>query len=188
MRHSRFLLLILALLPAASGCKKGEITVRRVPKETVAPMMTAGPSAAAAHPAIEWKAPKGWAEQPASVMRAGSFIAKAGDGSNIEISIVPLGGEAGGELANVNRWRGQLSLPPVDDAGLSAVVKTTRIGAHDARLVEFANPIGRRLLAAVVKHGATSWFFKATGDDRAVKELKPAFLAFVESVRFHDHE
>ena len=183
-RRIRLLLLLSSLLSVAPGCRKGEITVYRVPKEAAAPLTMAGPSAG--HPNIDWTVPQGWTEQASSGMRAGSFAAKASDGSVVDISVVPLAGEAGGELANVNRWRGQLNLPPTTQEGLSSVVKSTRIGRYDARVVEFSSADGKRLLAAVLKNGATSWFFKATGSDKAVKELRPAFLSFVESARFHD--
>jgi len=158
--------------------------VYRVPKESTAPMTMGGP--AGGKPTIDWTVPKAWAVQPASGMRAGSFLAKAEDGSFVEITVVPLDGETGGELANVNRWRGQLNLPPTDAAGLAGIAKSLRIGAHDARLIEFAGAGGKRLLAAVFKNGPTSWFFKATGADKAVKDLKPQFLAFVESAHFHE--
>jgi hypothetical protein len=186
MRHSHTRrVLTIALLLLSPACRKGEISVYRVPKEKAPalPMAAAG-AAASQRAGIEWKAPAGWAEQPAASMRVGSFRAKGSNGKEVDISVVPLGGEAGGELANVNRWRGQLGLPPTDEAGLGQVATTRRLGAHEARVVEFANGQGQRLLAAILRNGATTWFFKASGDDAAVKDVKKAFLDFVASVRF----
>ena len=180
-------------LPAAlsvallAACNKGDITVYRVPKEA-APVVPSLATSPGAHREADWKVPPGWKEQPLASMRVGSFLATGSNGQPVDVSVVPLKGAVGGELANVNRWLGQLGIPPVDEAGLSKFVKSRRIGNHDARLVEAANPGGKRILAAVLRQGETSWFFKAMGDDKAVNDIKPTFLAFVESVRFHDHE
>ena len=183
--------LIAALTVLFPACKKDEIAVYRAPKEAPPALPGAamgGDAGPAAHPGISWTVPKGWREQPASGMRVGSFQAPGSGGKDVDISVVPLAGEAGGELANVNRWRGQLGLPPVDETELSALVKSVRIGSHDARLVEFSNGEGKRLLAATLHNGPTTFFFKASGDDAAVKSIKSAFLALVGSVRFQPHE
>lgn len=41
-----------------------------------------------------------------------------------------------------------------------------------------------RMLAAVVPHGDTAWFFKLTGPERAVAPTIDAFLGLVKSIRF----
>src|SRR5262245_25745365 len=103
--RSAALALFASTLLLASGCRRDDITVQRVPKESGMPSSL--PAPAATRSGIRWIAPAGWTEQPASGMRAASFRVPAGE-EFIEVSVVPLGGEAGGELANVNRWRGQL--------------------------------------------------------------------------------
>lgn len=195
VRASRALLIGIALA-VCPACKKDEITAYRVPKE--APPALPGPAtggemgglggAPVGHAGLSWTIPNGWKEQAASGMRAGSFRAPGAGGKDVDISVVPLAGDAGGELANVNRWRGQLGLPPVDASNVSSVVKSVRLGSHEARLVEFSNGQGQRLLAAVLRNNATTYFFKASGDDAAVRSVKSAFLSFVGSVRFESHE
>jgi hypothetical protein len=186
-----------ALVLVLPACRQDEITAYRVPKETAAvPMASASgglppggvpPGAAPAHRDADWTVPSGWQEMPLAPMRVGSFRATARNGKTVEISVVPLAGEVGGELANVNRWRGQLSLPPVGEADLAKLGVTRGLGPHQARVFEFANETGNGLLAAVIHHAGMSWFFKATGDAAALKEVKAAFFQFVSSVRFHDH-
>jgi len=62
-----------------------------------------------------WTAPEGWTEEPASGMRAATFV-MGDDDDRLECSVIPLpapGGAAASEsylLDNVNRWRKQLSL------------------------------------------------------------------------------
>lgn len=194
--RARTALLIGIALAVVPACKKDEIAIYRVPKE--APPALPGPAmgggmpgmggAPAGHAGLTWTLPKGWKEQAASGMRAGSFLAPGAGGKDVDVSIVPLAGDAGGELANVNRWRGQLGLPPVDESNLSTVVRSVHLGPHQARLVEFSNNEGKRLLAAVLRNGATTYFFKASGDDAAVKSIRLAFLSFVGGVRFESHE
>ncbi len=45
-------------------------------------------------------------------MRVASFEVSE-NGKTADVSVIPLGGMAGGDLANVNRWRGQVGLPPL---------------------------------------------------------------------------
>jgi len=59
-----------------------------------------------------WVTPKGWKEKEASSMRIGSFSTKKFGGVVADVSIVVLGGKAGGVVPNVNRWRRQLGLSP----------------------------------------------------------------------------
>jgi hypothetical protein len=51
-----------------------------------------------------------------------------------------------------------------------------------------AKRLHRRLLAAVIPHGDTTWFLKVVGSSDAVAEHKDAFDTFVHSVRFPDKE
>jgi hypothetical protein len=41
------------------------------------------------------------------------------DGTKGEVAISHFPGDVGGDLANVNRWRQQVALPPIDEAGLA---------------------------------------------------------------------
>ncbi len=184
--------LIALTVALLSACRQDAITVQRVPKEAapVMPMGAAGgemPSAPAQTGAT-WSAPKNWKEKAVSQMRVGSFeVPTASD--PVDVSIVPLAGDAGGDLANINRWRGQLGLPPVEESGLAAITHHQNVGPYNALVVEFfsTDPKPKRLLAAVIQHGGTTWFFKATGPGADVEKLKPEFLKFAGSLRFkHD--
>jgi hypothetical protein len=81
----------------------------------------------------EWKVPDGWKEQAGTGMRAATLMVPADD-KPMELSVIalPTTGVAGELLSNVNRWRGQMKLPPVDDKGLAESVKETKAG--DAKM------------------------------------------------------
>src|SRR5438034_6334860 len=93
----------LVLVVLTLGCRRDdEIQTYRVSKEA-APSMPMAPPATTRE--ISWTTPKGWKEQAPSAMRAGSFLVKGKNGQEADVSVIPLSGEAGGELANINRWR-----------------------------------------------------------------------------------
>ena len=91
-----FLLIVLL----AAGCGQEDIRVYTVSKESPEP-----PSEPAQ---LTWKLPEGWKENPPSEFRVASFKVE----DKADVSVVPLPGAAGGDLSNVNRWRGQVELPP----------------------------------------------------------------------------
>jgi hypothetical protein len=173
------------------GCRKEETASYSVPKEAASP---APPKAATASPAVpstapvQWTTPAGWQEQPPSAMRVGSFVITKDD-RHAEVSIIPLQGVSGGELANVNRWRGQVGLEPVDEAKLLATAEKVSIGNAPASLYEMAGTDPKtqqpsRIVGSILSSGGTTWFFKMTGNDALVAEQKPVFKEFLKTIHF----
>jgi hypothetical protein len=187
----------LAAVVFAAGCKpKGEIQVYQAPKDAQSgPADTASsearPAADSASARPPWIVPDGWAEKPATGgMRIASYGVTTADGRSVDISVVPLGGQAGSLLDNVNRWRNQLQLAPLADSDLATERQLTKIGDLDGELYEMVSqqPVldGKfkaRTLAAILSLGGTTVFFKATGEDALVAENKPKFLAWLKSVQ-----
>jgi hypothetical protein len=102
----------------------------------------------------------------------------------IDASVVVLPGPAGGELANVNRWRGQIGLAPIDERALAAARKavTSPIGA--VSVYDFSGEGSKsRMVAALAEVEGSTWFLKLTGDAEPVATAKPEFLRIVESLR-----
>ena len=116
------------LLFAVAGCQRDDARVYRVDKKDSAPPLPdttltnpgtelppghpdLPPAAAAAAP-LTWTTPAGWTEATPTEIRVASFKINQ-DGKQADVSVIPLGGMAGGDDANVNRWRGQVGLPPV---------------------------------------------------------------------------
>src|SRR5688500_16517882 len=109
----RFVRLLSALaFCAVCACREEEITAYRIPKGTDAP-------AVPAQREVSWTVPEGWTEQPASGMRLGSFAVPGREGPAADMSVVALSGPAGGDLANINRWRGQIGLAPLSAGELT---------------------------------------------------------------------
>jgi len=131
-------------------------------------------------PRRTWKAPAGWQEQQPGPMQDGKFLVSGGKAT---VSISVLQGAAGGELANVNRWRTQqLGLPAVDEAGLAPLLTPLDLADTKANLVDMTGP-KERMVAAIVPRGSQTWFFKMLGEEGAVGAEKVAFVEFVKSAK-----
>jgi hypothetical protein len=81
-----------------------------------------------------WTLPDGWQQLPGSQFRFATLRlpSPSGSGKPAEISVSQAGGDM---LSNVNRWRGQLNLPPVAEAELSTTTKKLPIDGREATYV-----------------------------------------------------
>lgn len=128
---------------------------------------------------IVWEAPKHWQEQPAFGMRYGSFSTKEG----LDISVIFLEGAAGGDLANVNRWRQQINLPPWNDKELNENMSPLENALGQVKMWDFSSQEDSRVLAALIPYKHGTWFFKMKGKSPLVEQEKTPFVSFVRSVR-----
>jgi hypothetical protein len=141
--------------------------------------MASTPVPVAADEPLVWTAPAVWAVKKGSAMRRGSYAVSGPEGAG-DVSVTAFPGDVGGNLANVNRWRGQLQLPPVSDPS-GALLPLDSNGLH-MLVFEGANQ-GSRMIGAIVPHAGATWFFKFTGPDALVAREKPAFIGFLRTVR-----
>lgn len=164
-------------------------TVKPAEPSSAAPSAPPQPNPpAASDNLLTWEAPSGWARSPASSsMRYATFTVTAADGSKGEIAVTHFGGDVGGDLENVNRWRQQVNLPPVDAAGLTSLITKITAGPKTLSLIDVTGPKAR-LAAGWTRHGPDTWFFKFTGPDALVASEKEKFTAFLTSIRFTQSE
>jgi hypothetical protein len=133
--------------------------------------------------ALEWKLPKGWTQSRSGGMRYASL--KPPTTGRIDVSVVVLPGDAGGELANVNRWRGQIGQGPIDAAALEKSRKVMKTPAGALALYEFQSADSKsRLVAGLLTAGGNSWFLKMVGDAEAVGAAHGGFLNLLETLHF----
>jgi len=197
---SRLLGLALLAVWALTGCGRDEIKVYQVPKEAPPPRadgnLPAGHPDVSALPAksvLTWKTPEGWSEVKPGEMRAASFGIKGQDGKQVDVSVIPLPGLAGGDSANVNRWRGQVGLPPVTAEELQKAAQSVEVGGQPAELHDVAGTNvssgePTRILGVIQHREGTAWFFKMTGDDQLVAQQKLAFIELLKSFQFTSAE
>jgi hypothetical protein len=181
------------------SCRDAQVATYRIPKEKDTP-----PAAPASAPAamgaatgglavaatdkggLTWTAPAAWRSKPASSMRKGSFDIGPEGGPAAELAITAFPGDVGGDLANVNRWLGQLGRPPIADAELAAVLRPVSGAGVAMQVVDLAGGTAEaplRMLGAIVPHEGSTWFFKLTGPDAVVAPEKGAFLEFLKTVK-----
>ncbi len=149
---------------------------------------TPPPIEAAQGAPVQYTLPPGWQEKPLSPMRLASFKASGPNGKEPDVSVVALPGIAGGDLANVNRWRGQVQLAPIDEDTLAKTAEHITANGHDFLLVDLASeqPVKgekQRILAAILDENERSWFIKMTGEDAAVASQKSAFTDFLRGLK-----
>lgn len=181
--------LVLATLLACSGCNDdSQITVYRIPKESQ-PATTPSPDATkdVAAPAVHWTAPAAWQEQPATGFRKASFLARGADGTQADISIISFPEQAGGLLANVNRWRDQLKLAPITNEAEAG--KPIPVAGRDMFFVDLmsAQPLQpggsrSRILGGIFPLNGQTWFFKMIGPEQLVEAQRETFTKFLQNV------
>lgn len=188
------------LLMLLVGCDRGveDVRVQQAPKlppppeRTAMPAMTAAPGGDVHAPSapIQWQVPQGWKQEPGSQMRFATLVVS--ENPRVELTVIPLAGDSGGLLANVNRWLGQIGAPAITQEDLPKVVTRLEltdghpIDVMDLQAPETANP-RQRMLAAILPHGELTWFFKLQGPHDLVTAQKPNFDAFVKTIHFGEH-
>jgi hypothetical protein len=178
----------LLALATVAGCGRDDVTHFRVPKETPAPS-PAMPAAMTGGEApkgrgLRWTLPQGWTESAGGAMRFATL--KPPVQGKIDASVVVLPGPAGGELANVNRWRGQIGLPALDEPALARARKVLETKAGAVKVYEFRSDgkPASRLVAGLTEAAGDTWFVKMTGDADAVGAARDDFMKLLGSLRF----
>ena len=183
----------LLALGIVGACERKGVRRYEVPKD--GPSL--GPAPVSSQPAtmprggtIAWELPEGWREVPnPNTMRAATFHAGEGE-ATLEVAITVLGGGGGGALPNVNRWRGQLGLGPIDAEKLRETAEFFDAGPLTGLIVDIASPPttdeqhpARRMLAAIILADKRAYFAKATNRPEVIAAHRESFGRFVRS--FH---
>ncbi len=186
------------LILAATGCGRDSVKVYHVDaSDAASPPPTVAPAAMpnglpapdnSGQPTLQYTLPAGWEKKAPTQMRVASFgIAQGGKAA--DVSVIPLAGMAGTDLANVNRWRGQVGLAALPETDLATLAEKIFVGEMPADLYDIAGTQpgsgdAERILGVILHREDTAWFFKVTGEAGLVEASKPAFLAFLKSVSF----
>jgi hypothetical protein len=145
-------------------------------------------------PRLAWETPDGWEELAPSQFREANF--RVGGDERAECYLTVLGGDAGGLVANVDRWRAQLGLGPTSAEELADAPRSKLLGL-DAIRVDFTGSFrgmgtgvdggeeheGWRLVGLVGIHSAGSVFLKMTGPAEVIANELRAFEQLAASFR-----
>ncbi|QDT63435.1 hypothetical protein [Calycomorphotria hydatis] len=136
---------------------------------------------------LSYQTPTGWEQGATNAFRKASFKVSS-DGNEVEITAIDLPASANELLPNVNRWRGQVGLEPVDEAQLGETMKSIDIDGSSGHYVVLVGPEEttprKAILGVIVEKGETAWFFKMTGDASLALEQQANFESFLKSIRF----
>ncbi len=169
----------------------------------------------------QYDPPADWRAQGASGLRHETFlIPSAGKPLELAISTLPKpqADDDGYLLSNLNRWRGQMGLEPVDISRLKEFTSHLKLAdGTTATLVAMAGSAAPSsavaaastttadagsenagsggadgqtdgILAAIVPEAEQAWFFKLSGPAEAVAQEREAFGKFIQSVHFEAGE
>jgi hypothetical protein len=186
-----------------AGCGKGEPEyyevkeIKEVPKavETEHEHAHAEVQAAAeAHGGsrdIKFSKPESWSEKVPGRMVLKSFQAGKPPEAVADVNVSAFPGDVGGQLANVNRWRRQLGLPPISEAELSGAITEIKVAGADAWQVDLSSDpemvvhgSTARMVVTAIPHAGQTWFIKLTGIEGAVAGQLENYEAFVQSIHF----
>jgi hypothetical protein len=135
-----------------------------------------------------WKVPPSWQEVAPSRMLLAKFVLPDPKEPKAEVTVSVLGGDGGGLLANINRWRRQLTLEPLEDDALGKVSTPLDVAGRKGILVDMSgqgtNGQPTRIIGAILPTDEQTWFYKLTGDPQIAQQEKDAFVQFVQTAKY----
>ncbi|OGX30922.1 MAG: hypothetical protein A2787_01135 [Omnitrophica WOR_2 bacterium RIFCSPHIGHO2_01_FULL_48_9] len=141
---------------------------------------------------LTWETPQEWIEKKGSGLRLATFSG-TDPKAMVEVTIISLGGSAGGMIANVTRWMQQIQIdvPAKSDLEnfISRQEKFSTTSDLPAQLIDFtqlqgnAGPDVPSMIAAIVERGDTQIFVKMTGSKQAVLQNRDRLKALAKSIK-----
>jgi hypothetical protein len=160
------------------------------PKKGQAPPMADSPVRPGRSPTIKYEKPEGWTDTGArgGIVTVLASFRVADSGQSAEVTVLPLSGQTGGLLANINRWREQVGLGEITQAQFDRdPPRSVKVAELPGQYYDFTGPAGaaqKRMLLVTVKRGEQTWYFKMVGPAGVVGKNKSKFESFVQSVKF----
>ncbi len=134
---------------------------------------------------LNYTTPEGWTDVGAKSMRAVNLTV-----GGAQCYVIVLGGEAGGLLGNLNRWRGEVGLPPIGEQDVADLDHISILG-QEAALLDVrgdykgageASGSDYHVFGVALIRPTSSVFVKMVGPEAEVANLRPAFIEFVASL------
>lgn len=149
------------------------------------------PSAPSHVVSFTWVAPPAWkAQDSTSSIRLASYEVP-GDGGSAECLVSVLDGSAGGILNNVNMWRQQMGLPPVDEPAMEKEAQKIEIANFPSVVVDLKGTYkgknsevkteNSRMLGVILPAQHRTFFIKMVGPEGTVEAQCENFKTFYRS-------
>jgi hypothetical protein len=176
---------------AVAGCRREEAVKTYIAPKDAPPGQVTATEEQQDQP-IHWTVPPGWkAVQPGPMLIA-AYQPEENPGLKLTVSqVTAMASGSATVLMNVNRWRGQLGLPPVSEAEVAKLVKPVPLQGHEALLIDLEGPKPaagdqpqQRMLASLIPDNDRVWVYKLTGPADAVAAQTAFFEGVVKSTTF----
>ena len=138
-----------------------------------------------------FEVPTGWTAAKNDTFSKAAFEVRQ-EGQSIRITLTPLGPLGNTLPFQVNRWRGQLGLPPMQPNEIDKAIEKIEAGDLTGFYVKLVSPESAQnrqaILAGILPQTGRSWYVKLKGDAALALKQEPQFKTFVQSVRFSPAE
>ena len=133
---------------------------------------------------INWTPPSNWISSKGSSMRIGSFDVPYSNGKG-DLSVIKLGGIAGGLAANINRWRGQLNLDSHSQDEIQKYIQNGKSQLGQFQWFTIINPENKEtaFLASIFQTETHTIFVKLSATTDGISQLESQFLDFCKSFK-----
>ena len=164
------------------------------PSEPVDPARGSAPSGAELAAMFEYDLPSGWEELPPTQFRVINLLIPGEQPAEVTLSM--LMGNGGGVRANLDRWRRQVGLAPMEDEEFLALGERTLFD-QPATYVELQGSYegmdGRKipdagLFGAVFAREQSALFVKMTGPAGLLDAQRDAFHGFLDSLALAERQ
>jgi hypothetical protein len=131
----------------------------------------------------KWVVPSGWiALEPSRGFEIAAFAIPDVSGEGY-VAVLRINDYDYGLLPNVNRWRSQIGLGPIETGSLSEISKPVETASGDCGKAFQIIGTENSILAAAFVRGETSWFFKLIAPNALAELQKDSFDVLIAS--FH---
>ena len=134
---------------------------------------------------FSWEKPDTWIPSQGSSMRIASFDVPFSTGMG-DLSVMELGGDGGGLVANVNRWRGQIGLEPLEKNEIMAQAQRGENELGPYQIFQLTNDSSSdgAILAAIISMNNSTLYIKLTASNDGIEELEIDFKNFCSSIKY----
>ena len=132
-----------------------------------------------------WEKPDSWIPSQGSSMRIASFDVPFSTGMG-DLSVMELGGEGGGLVANVNRWRGQIGLEPLEENEIRAQAQPGESDVGPYQIFQLINDSNSdtAMLTAILPMNNSTLYIKLTASIDGIMDLEKDFKTFCSSIKY----
>lgn len=132
--------------------------------------------------AFPWSVPPGWIEvERDQSARIATFVIERLE-DPMEVAVTRFPGDVGGLLANVNRWRAQIGLPPIGPDELSEVSETFSNPGFEGHTMHFQGEQSHMLVGSIFEPAANrTWFVRVVVPPEIAAMIRAEVFQFIRS-------